>query len=93
MHQIWILAVKAKNWEQTDLALHCAGLLVYSISYEQHPVHAASRAVQFETYVADLVVCLCSYYINPLAWTLYGIIVTQLGDETNVVRYTSDVLI
>ena len=28
----------------------------------------------------------CSYYINPLSWTLYGIIVTQLGDETNVVR-------
>ena len=27
----------------------------------------------------------CSYYINPLAWTLYGIIVTQLGDETDVV--------
>lgn len=28
---------------------------------------------------------LCSYYINPLSWTLYGIIVTQLGDETNLV--------
>ncbi len=28
---------------------------------------------------------MCSYYINPLSWTLYGIIVTQLGDETNLV--------
>ena len=30
--------------------------------------------------------CGCSYYINPLSWTLYGIIVTQLGDETSEVR-------
>ena len=26
------------------------------------------------------------YYVNPIAWTLYGIIVTQLGQDTTVVR-------
>lgn len=26
------------------------------------------------------------YYINPISWTLYAIIVTQLGDDTHVVR-------
>lgn len=25
------------------------------------------------------------YYINPVSWTLYAIIVTQLGDDTHVV--------
>ena len=38
-----------------------------------------------DTSVSDDVGVVCSYYINPLAWTLYGIIVTQLGDETDVV--------
>ena len=27
-------------------------------------------------------------YVNPVAWTLYGIIVTQLGQNTTVVRST-----
>ena len=25
------------------------------------------------------------FYINPLSWTLYGIIVTQLGDQENLI--------
>lgn len=25
------------------------------------------------------------YYINPVSWTLYAIIITQLGDDTHVV--------
>ena len=29
------------------------------------------------------------YYINPIAWTLYAIIVTQLGDDTHVVCTSS----
>ena len=31
--------------------------------------------------------CLCS--VNPIAWTLYGIIVTQLGQDTTTVRSSS----
>ncbi len=29
------------------------------------------------------------YYVNPIAWTLYGIIVTQLGQDTTDVRAKS----
>ncbi len=25
------------------------------------------------------------YYVNPISWTLYAIIVTQLGDDSHVV--------
>lgn len=42
--------------------------------------------------VVTHVCLLCSYYINPLAWTLYGIIVTQLGDETDVVSTLTCIL-
>ena len=26
------------------------------------------------------------FYANPIAWTLYGVVVTQLGQDTTVVR-------
>ena len=26
------------------------------------------------------------YYVNPIAWTLYGVIVTQLGQDTTTAR-------
>lgn len=53
------------------------------VSCEQLPgktIQSASSIMCLTYYML-----LCSYYINPLAWTLYGIIVTQLGDETDVV--------